>query len=60
MFEIVVIERKGMRGYYLRVLYLFTLSLHLNTRKGQHVSLGLTLWRLEATVGMGMWDRSAG
>ena len=47
----------GMRGYYLRILYLITLSLYLNTRKGQHISASLGIWRFELTMGIGLWDK---
>lgn len=57
MCEIAVIDRHGMWGYRHRVRYQFTVTLYLNTCKGQHVSLGLAVWRFEGTVGMGLWDR---
>jgi hypothetical protein len=46
-----------MRGYYLRILYLISMSLYLNTRKGQHISASVGLWRFELSVGFGLWDR---
>jgi hypothetical protein len=57
MFEPSIIMADGMRGYYLRILYLITLSLYLNTRKGQHISASLGIWRFELTMGIGLWDK---
>jgi hypothetical protein len=57
MFEPSIIIADGMRGYYLRILYLISMSLYLNTRKGQHISASVGLWRFELSVGFGLWDR---
>jgi hypothetical protein len=57
MFEPSIIIADGMRGYYLRILYLFSISLYLNTRKGQHISFSLGVWHFELSLGFGLWDK---
>jgi len=59
MFDLAVVESRGMRGYYLRIFSLVTLSIYLNTTKGQHISLSITVWRFELTFGMGVWESRA-
>ena len=49
-------EESRCGGYSPRVLY-FNVSIYIETAKGQHVSLGLNLWRFEGTVGVRFLDR---
>jgi hypothetical protein len=47
------------RGIYLNALNILTVELLVSVRYGVHIQTSLGLMRVEASVGLGWWDRNS-